>query len=164
MKKLGYILNFMILASCMNSANEAEMKSIEPVFATESMDNDDFFSYTASDFNNTQLAAQKLQEYYDLSLLKQQHPEFENDIKLQLENLGELTLNLPKTARSINIDSVTELSKETLTDSTKRIVLKYTSNSDRGKTTDTISAIIKTKTITVDNQPITTTKLKFKEH
>ncbi len=160
MRKLGYILIFVILGSCMNN-KEVKLESAAPIMVEES---DDMDSHRIENinFSITTLAEQKLQEYYDLSLLQKHHPEFENDIKLQLNKLADTLLILPNTTREIIIKNVTEIDYQKITDSTSKLRLRYEVISDRGSTFDTISAIIKTKAITVNNETITTNKLTFK--
>ncbi|MDO5978079.1 hypothetical protein [Flavivirga spongiicola] len=159
MKKLGYLLIFVILGSCMNNKDE-NRESAAPMMVEES---DDLSGYETKNtgFSITTLAEQKLQEYYDLSLLQKHHPEFENDIKLQLNKLADTLLILPNTTREIIIKNVTKIDYQKITDSTSKLRLHYEVISDRGNTFDTISAIIKTKTIMVNNETITTRKLTF---
>jgi len=160
MRKLVYILSFIVFTSCINNTKEAEMKTFDFMLIEESINLDDF-GYTYSNFNVTNLAQQKLQEYYDLSLLKEQYPEFENDIKLQLENLADSTLEISKNLNAISISNVIEISNQKLSGSVSRIQLQYEVTTEKGTITDTISAIIKTKTIIINNENVATTKLKF---
>ncbi len=159
MKKLVYILIFAILGSCMNNKDTKESM---PSIMTEDMD--DSYRIENSNFNTTTLAQQKLQEYYDLSLLQKHHPEFESDIKLQLSKFADLPLNISNTIQEITIKNVTEISHQKLTDSTSKLRLRYEVTSKKGSSFDTISAIIKTKIITLNNEIITTNKLTFKNN
>lgn len=158
MKKLVYIIYVFLLISCNNSS---EVNSLDSMIIKEKLNLEDF-GYTKSSFNVSNLAQQKLQEYYDLVLLKEQHPEFGNDIELQLKNLANTSLEIPKSTEAININSVKVISNQKLSDSTLRMLLKYQLTTNNGTSTDTIIAIIKTKTIIVDGEGVTSTKLVFK--
>lgn len=163
MKKLEYILIFVFfvtLGSCMNN-KEAKQESATSIMAEE-IDDMDSHQIKNVNFSLTTLAEQKLQEYYDLSLLQKQHPEFENDIKLQLTKLADAPLNLPHTVKEVHIKNTIEIDYQKMTDSTSKLRLRYEITSEQGSTFDTISVIIKTKTITVNNVTITTNKLTFK--
>ncbi|NMH87341.1 hypothetical protein [Flavivirga algicola] len=160
MKKLGYILIFAMLSSCMK--NKEFNKEIAPFVLTE--DVDDSYLIENSHFNITTLARQKLQEYYDLSLLQKYHPEFENDIKIQLSKLSDTVPNIPNTSREIVIKNVSEIDNQKLTDSTSKLQLRYEVISEQGSTFDTISAILKTKTVILNNNRVTTNKLTFKRY
>ncbi len=161
MKKLLYIIIALLIGSCNNnSPNSLEMKSA---------DNYDYFFNAASSnrtFTKLNLAEQKLQELYDLSLLQKQHPEFEKGIEIQLSKLSKNAVSLPNKAIKLSITNVVQIGNVvTVSDSISKLKLRFDVISEQGTTaTDSIIAVIKAKTIFINNETVTSTKITFENY
>jgi hypothetical protein len=117
----------------------------------------------ASDFTEIDLISQKLQEYYDLSVLQQQFPELEKELTSQIKTLSNSEASL-NTDSNISIKNVSQIgNSKQLSDSITELVLKFEIHSKKRTQIDTITALVKTSKITIDNEEFTTRKIEFKD-
>lgn len=151
-----YILIFLILCSC-SKAREQE----SAVYAEEDgmVIEENFAKF---DINNTAqltpLLKQKLQEYYDLLYLKKSSPDFSGQIDKQLNKILQAPPRTDSLHDSIKIKNITILSDpENISDSIERIKFSYEADSR----TDSLSAIIKTTPVTIEDQVIWSTNISF---
>ncbi len=162
MKKIMYILMFLLWFSC---ANETKNKSLE--VATEEAyeipiiepNNDD-----SKVFNYETLASKKLMDYFELVRLRQEHPEFKKDITLQLQNLFHDTFyltNYQHVESITNIKQMEEIIK--ISDSVQKIKLYFDVNTDNKTYKDSTLAIITTKSVIIDGDTLTSTKVAFEK-
>lgn len=151
-----YIFIFLIYFSC---SRVREQENI--VYAEE--DNmvieEGFMKF---DINNTDqlttILKQKLQEYYDLLILKNSSPEFNEQIDSQLNKILREKPQTDTFNDSTKINNITFLSDpENVSDSIQKIKFSYKA----GTIIDTLSAIIKTTPITIDDQMIWSTNISF---
>lgn len=157
MKQIVYILVIILVVSCANESKRSESSVHEIEVSTDI--NDDFKS---ENFNPTVLASEKLTEYFDLIKLKQEHPEFREDIELQLESYSANSILLNTNTFSIeNIRSAD--SPEIISDSLQSVVLYFDILSENYITKDSILAFITTKTILMDTQSAVSTKVRFQK-
>ena len=151
-----YILIFLTLCSC---SKAREQESI--VYAEEDkMVIEE--NFTKLDINNTTqltpLLKQKLQEYYDLLYLKKSSPDFSEQIDKQLNKIFKETPRTDSLNDSIKIKNITFLSRaENVSDSVQKIKFSY----EAGSKTDSLSAIIKTTPVTIEDQVIWSTSISF---
>ncbi|NNK83533.1 MAG: hypothetical protein HKO92_10460 [Flavobacteriaceae bacterium] len=168
MKKLYYILCLFLVFSCMNSSEtkstNIEKSAMEPK-AVEVFEATDLKANDLEIFTEQDIAYQKLQEFYDLTILKQLHPEFEEDITKQLEELSSSELNLPRISREIKISNLKQIeASEKLNDSTSKLKLSYDIQSELGTQKDSIFALIKTSTITIEGQQQKAYRITFEKN
>lgn len=116
------------------------------------------------EFYTQDFMGQKLQEFYDLSLLKQQHPEFQEDISKQLLGLSSAKAKIPKLSQEIRIENLHLLEKvEKSNDTVSKLKLSYDIVSELGKEKDTIVAVITIKKTNLEGKPFESIKLKFEK-
>ena len=169
MKKLYYILSLFLVFSCMNNAEKKALDlEEESVLETETLNVNeavDIKTENAYLFTEQDIAYQKLQEFYDLNVLKQHHPEFEEDISKQIAELSNSELNLPRLTREIKINNLKQIeTAEQLNDSILKLKLSYDLHSEQGTQKDSITAIIKTSTIIIEGKEQKSYKVTFEKN
>ena len=156
MKQLLYIMIIICAWSCKNH-DAMELKNIEVEDANT------VSKPIASDFTEIDLISQKLQEYYDLSVLQQQFPELKKELTSQIKTLSNSEASL-NTDSNISIKNVSQIgNSKQLSDSITELVLKFEIHSKKRTQIDTITALVKTSKITIDNEEFTTRKIEFKD-
>ena len=153
MRKLIYIFTLLIIYGCSNN----ETKSTDSNFILDVEEELEMtpkaLRTSVSTFTQLDMTKDKLQEYYDLSLLKQQHPEFENDISLQIELLSKIEAELPKTARTVTIEQLNLIdAPKVLSDSVTKIRFQFRYSVDANTLIDTLSAQIITRLIQIEGK------------
>ncbi|GAA3629135.1 hypothetical protein [Flavivirga jejuensis] len=158
MKRLTYIICILIFISCKN--NEANKVSESPVLEMENDTEVYDFEINSKVNRYETLSTQKLQDYFDLIKLQKKHPEFKDDILLQLRKLSnDSILNYTGDFSIENIHQVGEV--ETISDSIQKIKLVYNVVSDSYKGLDSILANIISKTILIDETATISNKVVF---
>ncbi len=151
-----YILIFLIFFSCSRvREQENAVYAVEDEMIIEE-------NFTKFDINNTQqltpLLKQKLQEYYDLLILKNKSPDFSEQIDKQLNKILKEIPDNEKLNDSTKINNITFLSDpENISDSVQKIKFSY----EAGSIIDSLSAIIKTIPVTIEDQVIWSTNISF---
>lgn len=161
MKKLIYIIYILIFISCKN--NEVNKVSESP--ALEMEDDTEIYEFvTSSEVTKYQtLSTQKLQDYFDLIKLKEKHPEFKEDILLQLRMLSNDTI--PNYIGNFSIENIHQSGKvEIVSDSVQKIKLVYDVVSESYKGVDSIFAVITYKTIQLEGKQTISNKVMFSKH
>ncbi|MDG5492297.1 hypothetical protein [Psychroserpens sp. SPM9] len=147
MKKILYILLLLFFMTCNNNeAMKTESTDIEMVLDTE----DDFDKIISSPET---LSIQKLEEYVDLIKIKQEHPEFEADINLQLSNFtldNASVLNYPEGFSIANIQVAKK--PKALTNNIQTLKLTFTVTTPSETFKDSIGAVIKSEPIQLDGK------------
>lgn len=157
MRQLLYIMIIICAWSCKNH-DAMELKSIEIE------DTNTVSKPIASDFTEIDLITQKLQEYYDLSVLQQQFPELEKELTSQIKTLSDSEASVSSHTKDISIKNVSQIgSSKQLSDTITELVLKFEIHSEKRTQIDTITALVKTSKITIDNEDFTTRKIEFKD-
>ena len=154
MKRLLLIICGLLIVSC---ANETRSMKYE---AAEVSDYDEAFYETNYSFET--ISEQKLKEYFDLLKLKQAHPDFKEDIVLQLKKFSSdstIGLNYPKDFSIENISQVGPMQR--LSDSVQHIKLSYDVVGTTKTFKDSILVIISQKNIRLDSEVITSTQIRF---
>lgn len=155
MRQLLYIMIIICTWSCKNR-EVMEFKSAEFEDAI-------YYKPLESDFTEIDLISQKLQEYYDLSVLQQQFPELKKELTSQIKTLSNSEASL-NTDSNISIKNVSQIgNSKQLSDSITELVLKFEIHSKKRTQIDTITALVKTSKITIDNEEFTTRKIEFKD-
>ena len=111
------------------------------------------------------LLSEKLINYVDLLHLKDKHPDFKEDVLLQLEELSEReVIDLVKSSeekiKNIRIHHPVKI----VSDSVKEFTIKYQLFSNSKQIEDSIFAKIITKKVIVDNQPMQSNTIKFSKN
>ena len=162
-----YILTLLFLLSCSRARQKENMVSTDAVeseimIPTE-VDIKEAFKKVDLEKNTTQLnplIKQKLQEYHDLLALEKTNPEFKNEIKEQLKKLSDSQLEIDSTINEVNIENISFLSPpEKISDSIQKVTFSYSN----GSKTDSLTAVVKTTPIKVDDQTIWSTQILFEK-
>lgn len=108
-----------------------------------------------------ELAAQKLQEMYDLISLKDKHPEFAKTIKSQLKDYTNDSISISNSTDILikNIKLKGEIVK--VSDSVQKMKLFYDIISNNNTMQDSIWAIITINEIAFEGKKIKSKKIKF---
>ena len=165
MRKLYYILSLFLVFSCMNNTEKSEAVSYDDTeLDTEVFKINEAALTEATLFSEQDIAYQKLQEFYDLNLLKLHHPEFEEDISKQIAEISNSKLDLPKLVRAIKISNLKQHeAREVINDSVSKFKLSYSVQSEQKTYLDSITAKIKTSTIIIDGVKQKTFKVTFEK-
>ncbi|WP_299225128.1 hypothetical protein [uncultured Psychroserpens sp.] len=156
MKNILYILLILFLINCKNN----EQMNIEDL-KVESVEIDEEIIYS-SKINHQTIATHKLEEYFDLLKLKENHPNFKDDILLQLNALSKdrlLDYNIAKILSIENIEQIGEIKK--VSDSVEKLQLKFNIVLENETITDSILAIITSRPIILDGEEIISNKITF---
>ena len=113
-------------------------------------------------FQYQQITTQKLQDYFDLSALQQQHPEFKEEITAQLQELSKDILIIADSTQQVIIENVQQLSEiKRVSDSVQRIKIRFDIRTNDNVKSDSITALITTKKIRLDDKEVISTKILF---
>lgn len=162
MKRFLYIYVAFFMMSCANERkNEAPIEGVN-MEKTETMLESTAFEDAKEAFTFQHLTEQKLQDYFDLLVLQQQHPEFIEDIRTQLHELSEDSIIISYFPQKVDIKNIQQIGEtQIISDSIQRIELRFDIITNNSVKKDSITAIIKTKTITLDNEELSSTKVVF---
>ena len=151
-KHIVIILMSLLLVACAMESNKVknsemisdiEMDDME-VEAIETVDN---FKYSTESGIDQTLINEKLQDFYDLLALQNEHPEFTNEVIKQLKNYSTDSISDFNSETSVIIKNIRPIGDaEIINDSLKKLKLVYDKISDNKKTTDSIFALITMKT------------------
>lgn len=162
LKHIALLLLSLLLSACamdnksVKSSNETiEMTtSAEEMISSESIDDKSAI--------NTPLINQKLQDFYDLIALQNQHPEFTNEVKAQLKTFTKDSIAHFKTENTVIIKNLKPIGTVIqINDSTQKIKMTYNKVVNNAKIADTIYAIITNKKILIDNETLVSNKVHF---
>ncbi len=156
MRQLIYLFGILLCFSCSN--RKSSMKS-EDIMINESTLNNNNRSQVNS---YEKLSIQKLAIYFDLLKLKKEHPEFKNDILIQLKELSKGSILKNNFTSNFTIKNIHQIGDEIIiNDSIKKIQLTYQITSKSIKKNDSIYAYIYTKNIFLNAQKKVSNKIKF---
>ena len=163
MKKLAYISFTLLFLGC---ANVSEEKSFATNDSAESEITKDEATINVEEaFPYATITGQKLQEYFDLVALKNQHPAFAETISEQLEQLTNDTILLPKGQDSVAVKNLSPVgSIRTINDTLQQQEFTYSIVSKTMFKTDTLTAFIVTKPVMVDGVEAVSTKVLFRNN
>ncbi len=161
MKRLIYIFVVLFITSCTNNRKEVSIEAVE-MEKTETVLESTALEDVKETFTFQHLTEQKLQDYFDLLVLKQQHPEFIDDIRTQLHELSEDSIIISYFPQEVDIKNVQQIGEtQQISDSIQKIKLRFDISTNDSVKKDSIVAIIKTKRITLDNEELISTKVVF---
>jgi len=162
MKKSIYILLCLLWMSCANETKSSKLEVVDEEQLEAPTRDFDMSAPIKAKESYENLAISKLKNYFDLIRLQNEHPEFREDILIQLQDLtkdGDASYNYS------DIDSIQNIQQKGTTiqvnDSIQRLKLYFEKVQGSQVIPDSITAIITTKTITLDNQTVKATKVKF---
>ena len=164
-KHMVLILVSILLSAC--AMENRSVKSSDETYemAAEELDIEVVSDYEVTPSFNTPLINQKLQDFYDLIALQNQHPEFTDEVAEQLKNYTNDSLSNFKTKNVAIIENVTHIGKVIyLNDSTMKIKLTYYKVIEKSKTADTIFAIITNKSVKIDGKQLVSKKVHFSKN
>ncbi|EZH72559.1 hypothetical protein ATO12_20705 [Aquimarina atlantica] len=146
MKKFIYIIVLLCSLGCANNAS----KSME-MDAVESFEKIEEQSDLSEDDAYTIIITQKLQEYLDRKTLAKTNPDF------TIDTHKNKLFSTEEGAQLKHINFITPF--ETVSDSVKKVATQVVLEHQ----TDTIITLIKTSTITIDNEVFKTHKIEFEK-
>lgn len=154
MKTLLYILLILCVVSCKH--NNETMKSESVQMEVLSVDDIDF-----DILSSEAISSKKLEEYFDLIKLKQEHPEFAAEIALQLKNFTKDSLGL-EYSKGFTISDIEQLGASKLvSDSIEQLVLGFRVSTNSETFKDSILIEISSKIIDLDGETRISKKIRF---
>ena len=158
MKKIIILLLFVLqLLSCSNK------KYKEEAFETKSVDKELMIDKPVG-FSTDKLIKQKLTDYFELIKLKQKHPEFKDDIILQLKSKLKYSSKPNIEVTYDSIENIREVTSENISDSIKKVKLYYDVLLEDTRYTDSIAAYLVSKSIIIAGDKKITTKITFSHY
>ncbi|QIE59178.1 hypothetical protein G5B37_06275 [Rasiella rasia] len=158
MKQLTFVSIFAILFGCSNMASDKEAATsdvAETLEETQAFRVDEAFDYAT-------ITQQKLQEYIDLQLLKNEHPELAKTIAPQLQKLLKDSIALPKNQDSLVVKNLSPLGTLlTVNDTLRQQKFSFALASNTFFKTDTLIANISTMTRQVHGEDVVVNKVYF---
>lgn len=157
MRQLFYIMIIICLWSCKNH----EVMNVEKTILTEEANI--VSKPLESDFTEIDIIIQKLQEYYDLSILQQQFPELKKELSSQIKTLSNIEASIDSHTKAISIKNVSQIgNSKQVSDTVTEVILQFEIHSEKRKQTDTITALLKTSKTIIDSEVFVTRKIEFK--
>lgn len=165
MKKFIYIVvASFLMFSCANSNKEASISDVE-FSENEVVGNNNKDLEEAATFTNTQLAEVKLQDYFELLVLRQKHPEFKEEIRSQIQSLSEPNLTIPDSLDIISVENLRQAGTVLqLGDSLQKIKFYFNVITENGIREDSITAVLRAQKVTVEQQEVMSTKVTFEKN
>lgn len=166
MKKTLYILLSLAIVAC-SKGKSKNMETIAVEAAEieyEIADDKTYFNSNTetTDHQYVNMAAQKLQDLYDLVLLQKKHPEFEDDIKTQLKELTIDSFTLNNDFDEISIENIRQNgSLAQISDSIQEMKLDFDVVLNDTIMANSIFVKIISNTIVLDNKNVKTNKIRF---
>ncbi|MEL6811510.1 MAG: hypothetical protein AAFP76_09265 [Bacteroidota bacterium] len=172
MKKLLYIVPlFALIVACGKMENKAPLTEADMVEAEESDGLSGFVWEEAvgnMEMGNEAvpgweaMATEKLKDYFDLLLLEQKHPEFREDIRVQLERLLENDTLFIDHGSFTSIENIRQKGGiEQISDSVQHVQFYFVKVDGQSRSVDSITARIRAKEIQLDNEARTSFKFTF---
>jgi hypothetical protein len=164
----------LIIVSCAKheASKIIDAKAVESIETEENYDyigtTDDTmlnFKFNIDNSTNNEyqsLAITKLQEVSDLITLKQEHPEFKEDIETQLSALILKDTNLKFLDSNCSIENISQKGGiKRVSDSVQHRTLYFDIVAEKQTIKDSLNALIITKTVIIDGSSVKTNKIRF---
>lgn len=168
MKKIKNIFIFLIIVSCNNDVSKKSESYDAVEFEKETVE-DSYYAPEAYEtleepFEYKELSTEKLQEFYDLLLLKSKHPDFNHAIVDQLKTYSKDTFSIDSMTDIIikNVEIMGEPIH--ISDSVQKMKLVYDLISKNKSRKDSIWATITSRSILIDDREKTSRKIIFSNH
>ncbi len=163
MKRPLYFLLLLFVLSCAKNKSETPARDILEMEAEEAVSEaKPILGNTSETFEYQHLTTQKLQDYFDLLLLQQQHPEFKKSITIQLQKLLKDSIALSHPVQEITIQNVQQIGNiQHVSDSIQKMKVHFDMIADNDTKSDSIVVFIKTKKIVLDGNTVIAAKLMF---
>ncbi|MEX0275270.1 MAG: hypothetical protein AB3N16_12925 [Flavobacteriaceae bacterium] len=159
MRKLFLIAVLCVIGSC---GHENNYKVKEPAVVFEAEVHTPDVNKEKEVFGYQVMATQKLQDYFDLALLKENFPDFKDNIDTQLNKLINDTTSIPEEMTKVHIKNVQQIGKDlVISDSIKMIRLSFDIVSNGLIRKDTITAEVSTRRISIGDENVIGTKMRF---
>ena len=155
MRKIINILFAWILCSCADSMNKEAIVSDEESVLLE-------YELDSKNLTIEKLTSEKLQNYFELIKLKNEHPKFQEDILEELKGISDEEFTKIDSSESFTIENIRMVGKGIiLSDSVQKMILHYDFVSENQTKTDSIAAWIKTKSVLLEGVPKKSFKITF---
>ena len=130
----------------------------------EVTDYEDIDGYFKEEFikQDQSFISQKLQDFYDLLALQNKHPEFKEDVALQLKNYTKDSLNIYAVKDVISIDNIKLIAAPIEIDTnTTKVHIQFSLKSNTKTSTERLFAYITKKETIIDGEVFTSSKVIF---
>lgn len=157
MRKCIWSIFILLCISCANK--NKEMNAEADVVLKRNME---YLKIEEREVSLENLTTQKLNEYFELLQLNNEHPEFNEDIQQQLNTLSKQSLFKVGDLTPISIKNIHQIGNvEKVSDSVQKIKLLYTVTFGSREITDSIYASIFFKTIQIEEVETLSSKVIF---
>lgn len=155
MRKSIRLLVLMLLFSCAKNSNKERMSNVEDSTIGA-------YEIAPKNFTIEELTSQKLTSYFELLKLRNEHPEFNKDILLQLNDFSNQDFIKIDGRANFFIKNIHKVGEVTvLSDSTQRMKLAYITKTKYREERDSVYALITSKTVVLDGIETIATTIKF---
>ena len=164
MKKFIYIVvASLLLFSCANSNKEASISDID-FSENEVVGNTNINLEEATIVTNTHLAESKLKDYFELLVLQQKHPEFNEEIQSQIQSLSEANLTISDSLDILSVENLRQIGPVLqFGDSLQKIKFYFSVITENGVREDSITAVLRAQKVTLEQQEVMSTKVTFEK-
>jgi len=153
MRNIMFCLVILLICSCSN--NRSMAPSVEDSVNLE-------FEMKSESFTLEELAVEKLHSYFELLKIQKEHPEFQEDVLVELRSFSEENFNVKNDGKNFMLQDVKRVGDiEVLSDSLETMKLQYVIGTSEKTETDSIKVNITTKTILLDGEEIKSRKVTF---
>lgn len=161
MKKLIFLFIVIIIVSCKNETTKSNIDLNEVMEIEKEVTKDISDTSDNQIFLNKELTKEKLQELYDLIVLKNEHPEFKVSINKQLKSY--VNDSIPNKAIAEGTINNIALKGDIIqvSDSIQKVELYFDFLTKNTVKKDSIWAIFTSKTIIVNGEELKSTKVTF---
>lgn len=166
LKHIITIITSLLFVACAMETKRAEsaIEAKEDVIVTEEVEAMEVAADIDYEFSNV-LVQQKLQDFFDLLALQNEHPDFNKEVAKQLKNFTKDSINNFKAEDFFIIKNIRQEGAVVMVnDSIQKIKLSYDKVANTAKQSDTIYAIITKKTIEVDDRTLVSNKIQFSKN
>ena len=154
MKRLIYAYLLFFLVACSNNKvplNDEAFENVPELFDEK----EEAFAYQT-------ILEQKLQDYFDLLVLKDNFPEFREGVSSQLQKVANDSILIQRNLGKVSIENLEQVgSLVVISDAEKRMTLSFDMMTNETVKRDTITAIIKTDVMYIDSMETVATKILF---
>lgn len=160
-----WIIFCILLFGCNNSNNEKsiEESEMDDISVESNVSSKDAFE--KSNFNQLRLIEEKLQEAYDLLYLSEKNSDFESTIKSSTLINSIIILDSSNVKNAPMINNLYQIGKiETVNDSINYINFSYTLKQGSSEKRETLKAIIKKKSVSIEGISTTSIKINFNKY
>jgi len=157
MRRILILFPLLALASCMSKEpSKVDTKTIKRGIL-------DYDKDTLNGYSFESLVEKKFKEFYDLNVLLKNYPNFKQDIEKRIENFTSGTRKIFQINDSVKVSNIRQKGPFVkVSDSTEMTHVLFDIITTKEIKTDSVMAFITTIKLQLDNEEVTSTKVKFK--